>query len=84
MKVYGNPNHPIDFEYPKNEDLDNFPLNKKIKLRQICWKNYSVLKGLQLKFTNGVETPLFQTDKMAKIEPKGDAAIKSWDIGVSP
>ena len=59
MQVFGNPDHPIDLEFPKVEDLANFPLHKRIKLQSVHWKNSKILKGIQLKFTNGIETPFF-------------------------
>ena len=46
MPVFSNPNLQIDFEYPKQEDLINFPLDKKIRLKEVFWKNNSMLKGL--------------------------------------
>ena len=54
MQVFGNPDHPIDLEFPTAKDLEKFPLDRKIKLKTILWKNGFILKGMQLKFTNDV------------------------------
>ena len=57
--IFGNPNHPIDLEFPKMEDLYQFPLDKRIQLQSVLWKNDNVLMGIQLQFSNGVQTPFF-------------------------
>ena len=39
MRVFGNPDLEMDLEFPEREELVKFKLNKKIKLRKICWQN---------------------------------------------
>ena len=46
MQAFGNPDHSIDLEFPKMEDLASLPLDKKVKLKTVLWKNNSVLLGL--------------------------------------
>ena len=46
----------------------------------VQWKNCEFLRGLQLKFTNGVETPFFQRDEVARKPEDGDYVIKSQKI----
>ena len=81
--IFGNPNHPIDLEFPKMEDLYQFPLDKRIQLQSVLWKNDNVLMGIQLQFSNGVQTPFFQTDAMAQKPETGSLAIKSQNIDTS-
>ena len=60
LEVFGNTIDPIDREYPTEEDLKSFPLDRRIKLQTIAYKNTSTLMAIQLKFnTNLVETPVF-------------------------
>ena len=57
MVAFGDPNLPIDLEFPTQSDLANFPLNKRIKLCQIRRNDDTFLGALQLKFSGAVESP---------------------------
>ena len=76
----------IDLEFPTQEDLLNFEFTDTTKLRSIHWRNNDVLKGLQLKFTDDIETPIFQKDALKAREDAGRAvgkwALKSADIDI--
>ena len=50
--------------FPREEQVTDFPVYRRIKLSSIVYKLNSdkvPLMGIQLKFTNGVKSPLFQT-----------------------
>ena len=81
MQVFGDATAPVDLEFPTSHDLQGFPLDKKIKLQTIFWKNNVALRAIKLKFTNGVESPLFQKDAIAHKESKG-YALKSTDVDI--
>lgn len=52
-----------DKEFPTSNHLRNMPLDKQIRLERITYKLNSTnqtLMAIQLGFTNGVETPLFE------------------------
>lgn len=83
MQVFGDPNQPIDLEFPTEADCDTLPLDKKIKLETLVWKNYDNLMAMQLKFTNGVESPIFQKDAVEKEPATGSWAEKHADIDTS-
>ena len=52
-----------DFESPTFDELKRWPLDRQIKLCQIGIKRNGMnLSGIQLMFTNGVESPLFESD----------------------
>lgn len=80
LPVFGDPSQKVDLEFPKLEDLVKFPHGKVIKLRGICWRNGHALMALGLKFTNGVETPLFQKDEVAKLPKLGEYAVKEAEV----
>ena len=68
LPIIGDTQIKSTFECPTNEDMKKFPLDHKIKLSGIAFKvDYELkgedkaLKGIQLQFTNDVETPMFQT-----------------------
>ena len=52
---------------------NSIPRDKHIKLQTVCFKhdtNDAILGGIQLKFTHGVESPLFATAKACNKELK--------------
>ena len=60
MQVFGANIEKSNLEFPTQEDLQRIvQLDKSVKLQSIHWRNNDVLKGIQLKFTNGIETPVF-------------------------
>ena len=68
MPLFGNdiPENEIDFTYPSDEEFQYLlAMEKEVKLQSITSKfmtrdhqNMSLF-GIQLKFTNGVETPMY-------------------------
>ena len=65
MECFGLPQLKTEQEWPTEEDLIPF-LYKKVKLNGISWKsidNSKPISGMQLNFTNEVETPFFETEK---------------------
>ena len=80
LHAFGDKKQPVHIEFPTQKDLQEFPLDRQIKLRGIAWKNNTSLSGLQLLFTNGVKSPMFQKDAVSQIEPTGFWAIKSCEI----
>ena len=60
-----------------------FPHGKVVKLRGISWRNGHALMALGLKFTNGVESPLFQKDEVAKLPKLGEYAVKEAEVDSS-
>ena len=63
MTVFGDTSLPVDLEFPSSQDLQAFPLDRKIKLHTIVWRNGSGLEAICLKFTNGIESPLFEKEQ---------------------
>ena len=59
LPVFGNQFQTIDLEYPTQLDLVSFPPTEKIQLKEILYQRHDVLMGIQLRFTEDVETPLF-------------------------
>ena len=67
-----------DFESPTVDQLKLFPLKKEIKLCQIGFKTNGMnLSGIQLMFTNGVETPLFESANAVNRE------LQTFDIDMT-
>ena len=60
---------------------------KATKFKTVVWRNNDVLKGIQLKFEDGIETPMFQKDALRVREQAGRAigkwATKSAEIDTS-
>ena len=88
MDVFGaKMGNKMDLEFPTKEDLVNFGFTDRTKLSSIHWRNNDVLKGIQLKFRDGKETPIFQKDALKAREDAGRAvgkwALKSADIDIS-
>ena len=65
MQVFGDAEQRIDMEFPTQEDLQGFQFEKKHKLQTILWKNNVALRAIKFKFTNGVESPIFQKEAVA-------------------
>ena len=66
------PNH----LYPKDEHIRDFPVYRRVKLSSIVYKlnsDKTPLMGIQLKFTNGVKSPLFQTSAALEINKVQEA-----------
>ena len=67
-----------DFESPTVDQLKLYPLKKEIKLCQIGFKTNGMnLSGIQLMFTNGVETPLFEAANAVNKE------LQTFDIDIT-
>ena len=66
MKVFGDPNLPVDQEWPTLEEIKSISYNKQIKLDSIEYLNCNNLEGIKLKFTSGLETPWFNKDEIDK------------------
>ena len=64
MPLFGNDYKPC-FEYPSRNELNKMPLHKQIKLCEIGFKkdDDGWLLAIQLKFTNGVESKVYQTKR---------------------
>lgn len=69
MIEFGHKGSPWDSIYPTKEQMRELPVDKRIKLRAIRYKCVSnpdvnsTLSGIELLFTNGVGTPMFDTEK---------------------
>lgn len=70
LPVFGDSSLPTHLLFPKPDDLQYFPYDKKIKLKTITWKNCSPLFAMQLTFTGPVASPFFWKDEVAE---KGEA-----------
>ena len=72
LEVFGDANLDNECEWPTEEQLESLPLDKRVKLRRISFKqdatgsskNGDPLGGIQLGFTGGVTSPLFQAKFM--------------------
>ena len=64
MECFGLPQLKTDYEWPTTDDLNHFPF-RRIKLNGVAWKSVDEcpLSSIQLKFTNGIDSPLFETAK---------------------
>jgi len=84
-KVAGHPNVPVSRVWPKSDELHMFPMDKKIKLETIILKHTSKngLIAVQLKFANGVESPLFQSHKSASEGLESYEGLKHYEIDTS-
>ena len=71
MQLIGDPSLQIDREFPTKEQLQKMTKNSNevIRLQEIVYKSIPYLNAIQLKFNNGIETPLFKMDH----EPEGFA-----------
>ena len=74
MNLIGNQDVMPDFQWPTLAEMKKFPINKRIKLNKIVFKQKPSLKGIQLKFTNGIESPLFETSTGSKL-PEQETSI---------
>ena len=60
MDVFGAEMGRVSLEFPSTADLRQIVnLGKPVNMQSIHWRNNDVLKSLQLKFTNGIETQVF-------------------------
>ena len=59
MNLLGDAEAEVNFQWPTLAEMKQFPINKRIKLNKIIFKQKPQLKGIQLQFTNGIESPLF-------------------------
>ena len=75
LEAFGDKTLPIQYEWPTKEIMMYLPLSKKIKLNQFAYKikddSNNGLSGIQLRFTNGVTSRLFESphgrkDKLRK------------------
>ena len=70
----------LDESSPITDSPRQVPHGKIVKLRGISWRNGHALMALGLKFTNGVESPLFQKDEVAKLPKLGEYAVKEVEV----
>ena len=81
MEVFGANTGKANLEFPTHADLQKIiQVGKPVKLQSIHWRNNDVLKGMQLKFTNGIETPIFQKDALDAREAAGRANHGKWAL----
>ena len=60
MDVFGASMTRASMEFPaQNDVLKIVKLGKPVKMQSIHWRNNDVLKSLQIKFNNGIETQVF-------------------------
>ena len=86
LKVFGDPGlnwqtkQPMKHnqKYPKKDQVVDFPVFRRIKLCGVAYKlnsDKTPLMAIQLKFTNGIKTPLFQTSSALDIKKVQEAEI---------
>ena len=80
MTVFGDASLHMDLEFPSSQDLQAFPLDRKIKLNAIVWRNGCGLEAIRLCFTNGVESPLFEKGNRQDLQ---GAPLKSMEINTA-
>lgn len=66
LDAFGQSDAPVDFQWPRKQDLEALPTDQPIKLlgfemKTIDCGNYQGLAGLQLIFSNGVKTGQYFT-----------------------
>lgn len=54
LPLMGDPNVEPNFEFPTQEDLKTFPVERKIKLQKVEMMGDNSLTKLKMYFTNGV------------------------------
>ena len=59
LPVFGDKDIKPDIEFPRQKDLDAFPLTKRIKLQKISYQT-AALHKIKFHFTSDVESPLFE------------------------
>lgn len=77
MKLIGNQYLEPNFQWPSLAELSKFPTNKRISLNKLVFKQGPALKGIQLCFTNDVESEMFETEKGRELK------IKEQDVDIS-
>ena len=63
MRLVGAAKSAVNFEWPKQEELEQIPNLESLKLNSISFKQGKALKGIKLGFTDGIESPLFEAEK---------------------
>ena len=62
---FGNVKCETNEGYPTQKELEALPADREIRLNTICYKqryNKAELCGIQLKFTDGTSTPIFEAE----------------------
>ena len=59
LPVFGDKQIAPDLEFPRQKDLDTFPLDKRIKLQKISFQT-AALHKIKFHFTSDVESPLYE------------------------
>ena len=65
--------------YPTEAVIKDYPAHKRIKLSSVIYKlnsDKAPLMGLQLRFSNGLETPLFETANASNINKVSEKEIE--------
>ena len=65
-------------EFPTEDHVKDFPVYRRVKLSSVVFKlnsDKTPLMGIQLKFTNGVKSPLFQTASSVDVGRAQEAEI---------
>ena len=85
LPTYGNDLLPTQLVWPKSEDLNMFPMDLKIKLESIRLKHTDAagMVAIQLRFTNGVQSPLFEKDGPASEGISSFEGLKTYEINTS-
>ena len=66
LNLFGPASTPITHQWPSYDQLNSFPLRKRIKLNKIGFRmceNSGSMSGIQLGFTNVIKSPLFETSQ---------------------
>ena len=57
--------------YPTVDQIKKYPRDRLIKLKTIRYKQYyfGELSGIQFEFTNGIKSPMFETERAKRKDP---------------
>ena len=68
---FGDQNEDWNNIYPTKEQIEKHPRDRLIKLKTIRYKEYyfGELSGIQFEFTNGIKTPMFETERAKRKDP---------------
>lgn len=66
LEAFGQADAPVDFQWPRKQDLESMPADGSVRLvgfefKNIDCGNYQGIAAISLLFTNGVRTPIFAT-----------------------
>jgi len=88
MRLFGVEHFEITDQFPTEKDLVSMPIDKKIKLCMISYRAASAtnkvgsIASIQLHFTNGVVSKMFQGSKKDKKQSKDDELEKIKHVRV--